>query len=72
MRAPSLSGFRTSLVNRLRHAEYRLAAPNTKVRNYRLEYERMRITQALELLDTYTNKDGTNGSESSTEEESSY
>ena len=63
MRSPSLSGFRISLTNRLRQAEYRLAAPNAKVRNFRLEFERMRMIQALELLDTYTGRGNEDGKE---------
>jgi hypothetical protein len=55
MNPASLSGFRISLLNRVRTAD-RLIAASTKRKNHRAELDKLTALQAIELLDTYVEK----------------
>lgn len=55
MNSPSLTGFRTSLLNRVRVAQREINRQN-KRKNHRAELDRLIALEAIVLLDKYTNR----------------
>ena len=55
MNQPSLTGFRTSLLNRVRVAQREINR-QSKRKNHRAELDRLIALEAIVLLDKYTNR----------------